>query len=63
LYFSVAIARVRASACKQLTQFDGLSLNQFITLAVTEKIVRMEIFNPYIEDFTSKLSKSRISRH
>jgi hypothetical protein len=46
-----------------LTQFDGLSLNQFITLAVTEKIVRMEIFNPYVEDFTSKLSKSRISRH
>jgi hypothetical protein len=53
-------ARQRAM---QLAQFEGLSLNQFIALAVTEKIVRMGIFNPYVEDSTSKLSKSRIPRH
>ena len=52
-------ARQRAM---QLAQFEGLSLNQFISLAVTEKIVRMGLFNPYGEDSSSKRSKSRIPR-
>jgi len=45
----------------ELAQLEGLSLNQFIALAVTEKIVRMEIFNPYVES-TSKRSESRMPR-
>ena len=53
-------ARQRAM---QLAQFEGLSLNQFISLAVTEKIVRMGLFNPYVEGSTTKLTKSRIPRH
>jgi len=45
----------------QLAQFEGLSLNQFITMAVTEKIVRMGLFNPYGEDSSSKRSTSVIT--